>query len=615
MDTSSTPTSARESGQRTDCREEPQRHTWSALLEGYVDRLQSHGCREFVEGFSVLQLRRLPDSIPALSERLRGLCGWQVASVHGLLPARAFFDLLSRKVYPVVGHMRSPDELAFSKAPDLFHDVLGHLPMLTNPSYARFLEHYATVAARHLDCPQVLRELGRLYWHTMETGLILEGGREKVFGAAIMTSRAEFEHARSPSTHKHAMDPEVVLATDFDNFQLQPRYFVIESFDSLIGLAAGLAERAEVITSRTNPSRCALGHVKDGVASRGSPTHQAPSKVVCSPNMFLVEDYVPGFTIDFREPAAETDVERLRQSFDAGSFFADCSDDEAMALKLGKALVELGITDSDLDLRDSLFAYTGATLFRDQLRLALEALGVHSPPSEPASAVGLLLDRTNSLVRSDYPMQLYCHIPGGVTELQAGSTHYGYVIRGMCLAHEARRTVPIPSNAFFSIAGEATLSGDGECIVITRLNYLGLTLYGNELEPWGRLQYIDGCTDTLLVAPVKKGDPCLNALYFPPSTEQTAHVHPSVRCGVVVAGEGVCKTLHGDFSLRPGKVFFLPPETYHSFHTRSEPGAGRSALTVLAFHPDSDFGPTDTDHPMVNRTYFRFLHRLKSSQA
>jgi hypothetical protein len=117
----------------------------------------------------------------------------------------------------------------------------------------------------------------------------------------------------------------------------------------------------------------------------------------------------------------------------------------------------------------------------------------------------------------------------------------------------------------------------------------------------------------LLVAPVKRGDPCLNALYFPPSTKQTRHVHPSVRCGAIISGEGVCKTPSGDHALRSGSIFFLPPETYHSFHTADRPAAGRSALSVLAFHPDSDFGPIDTDHPMINRTYYRFLHRLRSS--
>jgi hypothetical protein len=172
--------------------------------------------------------------------------------------------------------------------------------------------------------------------------------------------------------------------------------------------------------------------------------------------------------------------------------------------------------------------------------------------------------------------------------------------------------VVVDENTFFCVAGAAVIEGPGQVVVTTRFDYLGLTSYGGEVEDWGRLRYIDGCTDTLLVAPVRRGDPCFNALYFPPSTEQTSHVHPSVRCGVVIGGEGVCKTPFGDHPLTKGKIFFLPPETYHSFHTDGRPTADRAALTVLAFHPDSDFGPTDDDHPMLNRTYFRFLHRLKS---
>ncbi|MBL4846693.1 MAG: AraC family ligand binding domain-containing protein [Planctomycetes bacterium] len=116
----------------------------------------------------------------------------------------------------------------------------------------------------------------------------------------------------------------------------------------------------------------------------------------------------------------------------------------------------------------------------------------------------------------------------------------------------------------------------------------------------------------MLVPPARLGAPCFNALYFPAETRQTQHTHPSLRAGIVVSGEGVCKTPNGDHALVPGRIFFLPPETWHAFHTGDD-GGQRSALTVIAFHPDSDFGPTDDDHPMLNRTYFQFLHRLRSS--
>jgi quercetin dioxygenase-like cupin family protein len=245
----------------------------------------------------------------------------------------------------------------------------------------------------------------------------------------------------------------------------------------------------------------------------------------------------------------------------------------------------------------------------------LLGLGVE-PPRELARRITLLLERTGCLDRAKHhALRLYCHPPGGTTRLEAEATHYGYLLDGQCVAREHGRTVELRPNSFFCIAGAAVLEGPGQCVVTTRFGHSGITLFGGEVEDWGRLAYIDGCTDTLLVSPLRRGDPCLNALYFPAATRQTPHVHPSARCGVIIGGSGTCKTRRGDHPLRKGDIFFLPPETHHSFCTDERPVASRSALTVLAFHPDSDFGPTDTNHPMINRTYFKFLHRLVSSEA
>jgi quercetin dioxygenase-like cupin family protein len=336
-------------------------------------------------------------------------------------------------------------------------------------------------------------------------------------------------------------------------------------------------------------------------------------RVVVSPNTFLVEPYAPGLTIDFREPADMTDLEKLRRSFDLQQLSGTGADSE-VPRRLGRILVSLGITEDETDFAASLEAFTGERQLKPQLVACLRALGVPEPPEEVSECVALLFGKTGCLDRNvHHPLRLFCHPPGEVTRLEEGSTHYGYVLEGECVVTERGRTVVVGANTFFCVAGAAHLEGTGKCVVTTRFQYKGLTLFGGEVEDWGRLQYIDGCTDTLLVAPVKRGEPCLNALYFPPATRQTRHVHPSVRCGAVISGEGVCETPSGDHPLKKGSIFFLPPETYHAFHTRDVPGAGRSALTVLAFHPDSDFGPTDAHHPMINRTYFRFLHRLRSA--
>ena len=124
----------------------------------------------------------------------------------------------------------------------------------------------------------------------------------------------------------------------------------------------------------------------------------------------------------------------------------------------------------------------------------------------------------------------------------------------------------------------------------------GLFQIGGPVEETGRLRYIDGCSDTLLIAPPMLGDPCLNLLHIPPGTHQTEHTHPSLRVGIVVDGAGVCRTPDGETPLTPGLVFAIRTDGRHSFHTED------TALRIVAWHPDSDFGPTHAQHPMLNRT-------------
>jgi quercetin dioxygenase-like cupin family protein len=338
------------------------------------------------------------------------------------------------------------------------------------------------------------------------------------------------------------------------------------------------------------------------------------STMVESPVSFLVEDYAPGYTIDFRRPAASTDVGRARETFDWRQFSEQESDRELVE-RLGAQLVALGVTEHGADLDASLRAFTRELELDRQLSVCLRRLGVGRQPSGRVEKLRALLERTHCARRPPhFPVRLYCHVPGGTTELEAGSTHYGYVLDGECIVQDGGRQVTVTPNTFFCIAGAARIQGSGRVEVTTRFEYLGITQYGGEVEKWGRLEYIDGCTDTVLLHPPRRGDPCYNALYFPEFTEQTQHVHPSLRCGLVIDGCGVCKTPYGEHALARGKLFFLPPETYHSFHTRENGTGGRAALTVIAFHPDSDFGPTDDDHPMINRTYFKFLHRLASAE-
>lgn len=156
----------------------------------------------------------------------------------------------------------------------------------------------------------------------------------------------------------------------------------------------------------------------------------------------------------------------------------------------------------------------------------------------------------------------------------------------------------IRPNIAFAIAGAARFTGYGGFAVI-KLGYKVMNTAVGPLESMGRLRYIDGCSDTLLIGPHRKGEPCLNHLHFPAGIHQTLHTHPSERIGMITAGQG--KAFNGDLQkdvpLLAGNVFYMLPGTVHAFSTRETRG-----MDVVAWHPDSDMGPTDTDHPMLNRT-------------
>ena len=179
--------------------------------------------------------------------------------------------------------------------------------------------------------------------------------------------------------------------------------------------------------------------------------------------------------------------------------------------------------------------------------------------------------------------------------VSVGDTAFGFAIGSVSIKTGAGKTFTLYPSMYFCVPGAAVI--DGQALIVIRRNYSGLFNLGGPIEAAGRLRYIDGCTDTLLVSPPLKGDPCLNHLHFPPGINQTAHTHPTVRLGIVARGRGECVTPDGVIPLEPGFGWAIPPGGVHAFRTLSE------SMDVIAYHPDSDFGPEHDDHPMINRTY------------
>jgi hypothetical protein len=173
---------------------------------------------------------------------------------------------------------------------------------------------------------------------------------------------------------------------------------------------------------------------------------------------------------------------------------------------------------------------------------------------------------------------------------------FGFILSGTATLSGSKDSFALDGGMFYSVPQGWSVKGGCGFHVSSGFcpPYLQI---GGPIEQTGRLRYIDGCTDSLLIHPISFGDPCLNALYFPPRVDQTVHTHPSSRVGLVVRGSGWCKAEGGArLPLQVGNLFVLPPNAVHGFISNDE------GMTVIAYHPDSDTGPTDVNHPMINRT-------------
>jgi quercetin dioxygenase-like cupin family protein len=198
-----------------------------------------------------------------------------------------------------------------------------------------------------------------------------------------------------------------------------------------------------------------------------------------------------------------------------------------------------------------------------------------------------------------HPTSLWAWAHDRLVIPESFATHFGFVLDGGAELICPQGRFTLRGGMFFVAVGpfevEAGVSG-GRGLVVSSHHHRGWFQLGGPIEPAGRLRYIDGCTDTLLVGPPVRGDPCLNLLHIPPGTHQTRHTHPSLRAGLIVSGAGRCVTPQAEHPLEPGTAFVIPPNGPHSFHTDER------ELLVIAYHPDSDTGPDHADHPMVNRT-------------
>lgn len=217
---------------------------WGELFGKRMEQLAHSGSNVFLDGAKAINLNK--DRIPVLKDvnaRLKALTGWSSHGVPGYLPAKSFFAFLAKRQFPTTVTVRPRAQMDYLPEPDIIHDVFGHVPLHADPVFAEFLQTYGK-AALHTNDPFHTERLARLFWFTVEFGLIHEDGRLKLYGSGLISSEGEGHHAlESPKVDRRKFELEQVCSTSFEIDHYQPILYVLDSFEQLRDGMVTYAER------------------------------------------------------------------------------------------------------------------------------------------------------------------------------------------------------------------------------------------------------------------------------------------------------------------------------------------------------------------------------------
>jgi phenylalanine-4-hydroxylase len=212
----------------------PENHeVWGILYDRRMETLRDTGSIVFLEGSDRIGLS--PDRVPDLSDvnaRLGARTGWAAVPVGGFIPAAEFFACLSRRRFPTTITVRPRAQLDYLPEPDIFHDVFGHVPLHSDPVFADFLQRFGALAA-HAESDQEVTEMARLFWFTVEFGLIRERGKTRIYGSGLISSHGDAANALGDRCRRLPFDLDTVLAQPFEIDHFQDVLFEIDSFDQL----------------------------------------------------------------------------------------------------------------------------------------------------------------------------------------------------------------------------------------------------------------------------------------------------------------------------------------------------------------------------------------------
>jgi len=246
---------------------------WSTLFRRQREVLKGRACNEFIENQERFGMS--PDAIPKfqdLNKVLKAGTDWEIVGVEGLLPDEIFFDHLANRRFPVTWWIRKPEQLDYLSEPDLFHDLFGHVPMLLNPVFADYVQAYGRGGVKaHKLGPDALMKLTRLYWYTVEFGLINTPEGVRIYGSGIVSSKGESIYClESDSPNRIGFDLERIMRTKYKIDTYQQTYFVIDGFQQLMD--ATQPDFTPIYARLKEQPEFAAGSVQDGdrVIHRGT---------------------------------------------------------------------------------------------------------------------------------------------------------------------------------------------------------------------------------------------------------------------------------------------------------------------------------------------------------
>lgn len=209
---------------------------WEILFDRQFSNLKEKSCKEYFQSLDLLSAVLNSESIPnfeLLSSKLNDGTDWGIHVVPGLIPVDEFFYLLSKKRFCSSTWLRNRESLDYIEEPDMFHDIFGHIPLLINPKYAEFMQRFGAIGVEYSSNPIILQKLQRLYWFTVEFGVMKSNGERLIYGSGIVSSYGETNHVFEDHVEIMNFDLSKVINNDFVISEIQTRYYAIKGFDDL----------------------------------------------------------------------------------------------------------------------------------------------------------------------------------------------------------------------------------------------------------------------------------------------------------------------------------------------------------------------------------------------